>query len=386
MTNGILNMPTAARPQLPKKVRNDEQRWQAVTNRNANADGTFVYAVRTTGVYCRPSCAARRAQQKNVEFYPTPADAERAGFRPCKRCRPKDASPANLHAKAITKACKLIVEGGQSANVANLATAAGMSPSHFHRIFKSQTGLTPKEYAAAHRWQRMRGTLPKSNSVTTAIYNAGFNSSGRFYESSTKDLGMKPTTFRTGGKGTTIRFAIGECALGSILVAASQHGVCSIALGNNPAALVNELQDRFPSANLVGGNRHFERLVAQVVAFLEQPALGLHLPLEVIGTAFQHRVWQKLREIPSGTTRTYREIARELGDPHASRAVAGACAANPIAVAIPCHRVVRTDGSLSGYRWGIERKVKLLRAEKSANDMTVSPLPNAAASQRQSRS
>jgi AraC family transcriptional regulator of adaptative response/methylated-DNA-[protein]-cysteine methyltransferase len=345
----------------------DEDRWQAVARRDPSADGSFVYAVRTTGVYCRPSCAARLARRKNVEFHPAPADAERAGFRACKRCNPNAAAPDSEHAYAVAQACRLIVESHQTPDLESLAAAVEMSPSHFHRVFKAQTGVTPKAYATAHRSKRVREALSRSKSVTSAIFDAGFSSNGRFYSNSKNVLGMTPTNFRSGGAGARIRFAVGECSLGSILVAASDHGICSIALGDEPDVLVKELQDRFPNADLVGGDREFEQLVAEVIAFVERPAMGLRLPLEVQGTAFQQRVWQKLCEIPYGITRSYSQIAKELGQPSSTRAVAQACAANPIAVAIPCHRVVRTDGSLSGYRWGIERKAKLLKSERREN-------------------
>lgn len=247
-----------------------------------------------------------------------------------------------------------------------LAKAAGMSRFHFHRVFKSVTGVTPQAYAAAHRAQRLREELPRSRSVTEAIYGAGFNSSGRFYASASKTLGMTPTRFRAGGSGTSIRFAVGECSLGSILVAATEQGLCAISLGDDPGELLRELQDRFPHAALVGGDEDFEQLVAKVVGLVEAPALGLELPLHVRGTAFQLRVWQALCRIPPGATASYAEIAGRIGAPKSARAVAQACAANAIAVAIPCHRVVRTDGSLSGYRWGVERKRTLLEREAAA--------------------
>jgi AraC family transcriptional regulator of adaptative response/methylated-DNA-[protein]-cysteine methyltransferase len=361
-------MPTMTlQPESKRAFTTDEQRWQSVILRDKDANNAFVYAVKTTGVYCRPSCAARLARRENVEFHSTPADAERAGFRPCRRCRPNESLPANEHAELVAKACELIVGGNESPNLETLAGAVGMSPSHFHRLFKSITGLTPKAYATAHRSHRVRRELPHADSVTSAIYSAGFNSNGRFYATSSKALGMKPTEFRAGGDGATIRFALAECSLGSILVAASEQGICSIALGDDPDTLLQDFQDRFRKARLIGGDRKFERLVAEVVAFVEHPAKGLNLPLDVQGTAFQHRVWQKLCEIPSGLTRSYSEVAKDLGQPKATRAVAQACAANPIAVAIPCHRVVRTDGSLSGYRWGIGRKAKLLEVERREN-------------------
>lgn len=342
----------------------DEDRWEAVVNRNRSADGKFFYSVKTTGVYCRPSCAARRARRENVEFHPTPAAAEKAGFRPCMRCRPNEHSADQGHVDAVARACRIIVEAEEAPDLETLAKAVGMSSSHFHRVFKSLMGLTPKAYATAHRSQRMRDELTQSDTVTSAIYNAGFNSNGRFYANSTEVLGMTPTDFRGGGAGATIRFAVGECSLGSILVAASERGICSITLGDDPNELARDLQNRFPKAELIGGNEEFEQLVAKVVAFVERPATGLNLPLDVQGTAFQHRVWRKLREIPCGRTCSYSEVAENLGEPNATRAVAQACAANPIAVAIPCHRVVKNDGALSGYRWGVERKRSLLDRER----------------------
>jgi AraC family transcriptional regulator of adaptative response/methylated-DNA-[protein]-cysteine methyltransferase len=241
-----------------------------------------------------------------------------------------------------------------------------MSRYHFHRVFKTITGVTPKAYAAAHRAQRVRDELSRAATVTDAIYGAGFNSNGRFYATSSEVLGMTPTDFRSGGNGVSIRFAVGTCSLGSILVAATAKGVCAILLGDDPEALVRELQDRFPTAELLGGDTDFEQLVAQVVGFVEAPALGLDLPLDMQGTVFQQRVWQALRAIPSGATASYTDIAERIGAPQAVRAVAQACAANAIAVAIPCHRVVRRDGTLSGYRWGVERKRALLDREATS--------------------
>lgn len=344
---------------------NDELRWHAVEQRDQRANGTFVYAVKTTGIYCRPACSAKRPRRENVEFHATSVDAERAGFRPCKRCKPSTVAAESAHAQVVAKACRVIVESVDALNLKTLADAVGMSPSHLHRIFKLHTGLTPKAFASAHRAQRVRASLSRSDTVTSAIYSAGFKSNGRFYATSRKVLGMKPTEFKLGGEGATIRFAVGQCALGSILVAASDLGICAIALGDEPDRLVKDLQDRFPKAHVIGGDKTFEKRVAQVVAFVERPSAGLQLPLHVQGTAFQQRVWEKLCAIPCGQTQAYSEIARELGDPKATRAVARACAANSLAVAIPCHRVVRSDGTVTGYRWGIERKAKLLQAEDS---------------------
>jgi AraC family transcriptional regulator of adaptative response/methylated-DNA-[protein]-cysteine methyltransferase len=341
----------------------DEQRWAAVVRRDPAADGEFYYAVRTTGVYCRPSCAARLARRENVSFHLTREAAERAGFRPCKRCRPDRAALAEQHAAAVARACRAIETAETAPALEELAAAAGMSRFHFHRVFKAITGVTPKAYAAARRAQRVRRELPVSRSVTEAIYDAGFNSSGRFYAQSAAILGMTPTDFRAGGNRAVIRFAVGECSLGSILVAATAKGVCAILLGDDPDALVRDLQDRFPRAVLTGGDREFEAAVGKVLSFVESPAIGLDLPLDVRGTAFQQRVWQALRAVPAGSTVSYSDLAGRIGAPKAVRAVAQACAANSIAVAIPCHRVVRNDGGLSGYRWGVERKRALLDRE-----------------------
>jgi AraC family transcriptional regulator, regulatory protein of adaptative response / methylated-DNA-[protein]-cysteine methyltransferase len=341
----------------------DADRWAAVAQRDPRADGAFYYSVRTTGVYCRPSCGARRARRQNVGFHSTPEEAERAGFRPCRRCRPNVAGLAERRAAAVARACELIARSEDVPNLDALAEDAGMSRFHFHRIFKTVIGLTPNAYAAAHRARRVRDQLSRSGTVTDAIYSAGFNSNGWFYAAAPGLLGMTPSDFRSGGARSAIRFAVGECSLGSILVAATEKGVCAILLGDDPDALVRDLQDRFSRAQLIGGDRDFERLVATVVGFVEAPALGLDLPLDVRGTAFQQRVWQALREIPVGSRATYAELAGRIGSPGATRAVARACAANTIAVAIPCHRVVRTDGAPSGYRWGVRRKRALLERE-----------------------
>jgi AraC family transcriptional regulator, regulatory protein of adaptative response / methylated-DNA-[protein]-cysteine methyltransferase len=333
----------------------NDQRWRAVVARDASADETFVYSVRTTGVYCRPSCSARPARPENVQFHATSRDAAAAGFRPCKRCTPDHPSLLERRAAAVTRACRRIEASDQAP-----------SPFHFHRVFRAVTGLTPRGYAIAHRDSRVRRQLERSDTVTQAIYESGYNSNGRFYAKSDAVLGMTPTVYRAGGATAEIRFAIGECSLGAILVARSDRGVCAIMLGDDPDALARDLQQRFPQAELIGGDAEFEELVAKVVGLVEVPGLGLDLPLDVQGTAFQQRVWEALREIPAGRTATYGEIAARIGAPKAVRAVAGACAANPLAVAIPCHRVVRTDGSLSGYRWGVERKRALLGRESGS--------------------
>ncbi len=342
---------------------NDNDRWTAIVHRDRNADGVFYYSVLTTGVYCRPNCQSRAARRENVAFHATSEEAEKAGFRPCKRCRPNEPPLAERRASAVAKACRMIDEAETMPSLGVLAAAAGMSRFHFHHVFKTVTGVTPKAYAAARLAQRVRDELPLRDTITEAIYGAGFNSSGRFYAKSSEVLGMTPTKFRSGGDGESIRFAIGQCSLGSILVASTKTGICTIRFGDNPDALVRDLQDKFAKATLIGDDPGFKQLVAKVIGFVEAPAQGLDLPLDVRGTAFQRRVWQALREIPAGSTRSYAEVAKTIGAPKAIRAVAQACSSNEIAVAIPCHRVVRTDGALSGYRWGVERKRVLLDRE-----------------------
>ncbi|WP_042701366.1 bifunctional DNA-binding transcriptional regulator/O6-methylguanine-DNA methyltransferase Ada [Azospirillum sp. B506] len=348
----------------PDAIDPDVERWASLRRRDPAADGRFVYAVRSTGVYCRPSCAARSPRPENVVFYTSNAEAEQAGFRPCKRCRPDGPSQSVRRAEAVAAACRLIEEAEEVPHLEELAAAAGMSPHHFHRIFKQVTGVTPRAYVQAHRAARVVDVLQQAGSVTEAIYEAGYGSSGRFYESAGGRLGMTPTSYRKGGVGETIRFAVGVCSLGSILVAATERGVCAILLGDDPDMLLRDLQERFSRAELIGGDADFEATVAQVVGFVEAPGMGLGLPLDIGGTAFQQRVWQALRAIPAGRTASYAEIADAIGEPAAVRAVARACGANPLAVAIPCHRVVRSDGGLSGYRWGVERKRDLLDRER----------------------
>lgn len=343
--------------------REDAARVAAVAARDARADGTFVYAVRTTGVYCRPSCASRAARPEHVSFYRTCAEAEAAGFRPCRRCRPNESGLAERRAEAIARACRLIESAETIPSLADLARAAGMSAYHFHRVFKAATGVTPKAYAAAYRTAVLAARLPGASTVTEALYEAGYGAASRFYAGGAPRLGMAPSAYRKGGAGLRIRFGVGACSLGAILVAATEAGVCAILLGDAPDPLIRDLQDRFPAAILEGGDRAFESWMARVIGLVEDPRAGHDLPLDIRGTAFRQRVWEALRKIPVGSTATYAEIARAIGLPAATRAVAQACGANPIAVAIPCHRVVRSDGALSGYRWGVARKRDLLARE-----------------------
>lgn len=353
----------ATRTELLAAATLSDPRWAAVAARDRSADGTFVYSVKTTGVYCRPSCGSRSPRPENVDFHTTAAEAERAGFRPCKRCRPDLDAARNPHDRLIADLCRHIERAEQAPSLGDLARRAGLSPYHLHRLFKAATGVTPRQYAAAHRARRVRAALDERRTVTEAIYDAGYNSSGRFYDAAGGLLGMTPTRYRAGGEAAEIRFAVGQCSLGAILVAATDRGVCAIQLGDDPEPLVRDLQDRFPKARLIGGDSDFERLVAEVVGFVEHPRVGLDLPLDIRGTAFQQRVWQALREIPDGHTASYSEVARRIGAPRSIRAVAQAVASNRLAVAIPCHRVIRNDGGLAGYRWGVERKRALLERE-----------------------
>lgn len=343
-----------------------DPRWARIVDRDKSADGEFWYTVNTTGIYCRPSCASRGCNPANVTIHDTLESARETGFRACKRCKPDGPAQDVLNAEIVTRACRLIEQSETAPALGDLAEALGLSPGYFHRVFKAHTGLTPKSYADAWRTKRVRDALGGESSITEAIYEAGFNSSGRFYEASNTMLGMTPSSFRKGGVTEEIRFAIGETVLGSILVASSAKGVAAILLGDDPDALARDLQDRFPNATLIGADADYEAVVAKVVGLVETPQVGLDLPLDVRGTAFQQRVWQALRDIPVGETLSYTAVAERIGAPTATRAVAGACAANKLAIAIPCHRVVRNDGALSGYAWGVERKRKLLDMEKAA--------------------
>lgn len=350
---------------LAKAATEADPRWAKVMARDTASDGQFVYSVKSTGVYCRPSCAARLANPANVRFHATPAAAQAEGFRACKRCKP-DLGCEAPHAAKVAEAARRIAASEETPSLTSLARRAGLSPHHFHRVFKAVTGLTPKDYAAAHRGKKVRDGLTQSASVTQAIYDAGYNSGSRFYEKSKSLLGMTPSRYRAGGVDEEIRFAIAETSLGALLVAASEKGVCAILMGDNPEKLLRDLQDRFTRARLVGGDAKFEKLVAKVVGLVERPRKDLDLPLDIRGTAFQQRVWKALTTIPAGKTASYAQIAKKIGKPSAVRAVAQACAANNLAIAIPCHRVVKTDGGLSGYAWGVARKQELLAREEAA--------------------
>ncbi|VWX54953.1 bifunctional DNA-binding transcriptional regulator/O6-methylguanine-DNA methyltransferase Ada [Novosphingobium sp. 9U] len=343
-----------------------DPRWARIVARDKTADGEFSYTVGTTGIYCRPSCASRGCNPKNVTIHDTLESAQATGFRACKRCKPDGPAADVVNAELVTRVCRMIEESETAPSLADLAEALGLSSGYLHRVFKAHTGLTPKAYANACKAKRVREALVANASVTDAIYDAGYNSSSRFYETSNALLGMTPSAYRKGGTKEDIRFAIGETSLGSILVASSAKGIAAILLGDDPEELARNLQDRFPNATLIGADTAYEEVVSKVVGFVETPTISLDLPLDVRGTAFQQRVWQALRDIPVGTTISYAAIAERVGAPSATRAVAGACAANKLALAIPCHRVVRNDGALSGYAWGVERKRAILERERAA--------------------
>jgi AraC family transcriptional regulator, regulatory protein of adaptative response / methylated-DNA-[protein]-cysteine methyltransferase len=339
--------------------------WTAVENRDVAAGGNFFYGVRTTGVYCRPGCASRRPLRTNTVFFETTAEAEAAGFRSCKRCRPTDGSTASRHVAAIEKACALLRNSDAIPSLAELADAAGISPFHFHRVFKQITGATPRDYARTHRLGRLADKLETGQPVTEAIYASGFGSSSRAYESASAGLGMTPGARRRGGIGQTIRFVTVETPLGWALVAATERGICMTALADDRKSLEASLRQRFSAAKVIAEDGRLKDWADRIVRFITAPDQNLDLPLDIQGTAFQARVWRALQKIPLGKTASYTEIAAALGQPKSVRAVAQACSANKLALIVPCHRVIRSDGDLGGYRWGVERKRALLARERA---------------------
>lgn len=347
-------------------ARAEDARWSAVVTRDRRADGTFVYAVATTGVYCQPSCGARLPRRENVSFFPSPKAAERGGYRACKRCRPNEPS-RDRRAERVAIMCRMLdaADGGERPPLAALARATSLSPFHAHRLFKEVTGLTPRAYARARRDERMRESLSSATSVTDAIYTAGYGGASRFYARAKDALGMTASAYRAGGNRETIRYVLGECSLGAILVATTEEGVCALLLGDGPRALERDLAVRFPRATRVRADRDdsLAATLRRAVAHVEDPRRAASLPLDVRGTVFQARVWDALRKVAPGETTTYAALAAKLGVPSGARAVAAACAANPVAVLVPCHRVVRKDGALAGYRWGLARKRALLARE-----------------------
>ena len=343
-----------------------EKCWDALQRRDTAAEGRFFYGVRTTGVYCRLGCTSRLPLRRNTTFFETPADAEAAGLRPCKRCRPTEDSSAARHLAAVERACALLRDSDAVPTLAELADAAAMSQFHFHRVFKQITCVTPRDYARTHRLRRLADGLDTGQPVTEAIYASGFGSSSRAYEAAPAGLGMTPGARRNGGAGQRIRFATVETPLGWALVAATKRGICMTALADDRGTLEANLRRRFPAAEIIADEAGLKDWADQIVRFITAPDRNLDLPLDIQGTAFQARVWRALQKIPLGKTATYTEIAAALGQPKAIRAVAQACAANKLALLVPCHRVIRSDGDLGGYRWGLERKRSLLSREQTA--------------------
>ncbi len=343
-----------------------DPRWRQVLERDLTADGSFVFAVRSTGIYCRPSCPSRRARPENVSFHADPAAAEAAGFRACQRCRPGLASPRQRQVDLIATLCQRIALAERPPTLAELARISGFSPWHLQRTFRAHTGLTPRAYAAALRADRLRAGLASGAAVTGAGLAAGYGSTASLYADAPRALGMAPGRFRAGAPRLELRYGIAPCALGLVLVADSGKGICAIALGDDAQSLVEQLQARFNQARLLADPESLGKKLAQVVDLVERPRGPVELPLDVRGTVFQQRVWQALQAIPAGSRRSYREVAADLGLPQGARAVAAACAANPLALVIPCHRVVRSDGGLAGYRWGLARKAALLESEAAA--------------------
>jgi len=342
----------------------EKEKWQAVQRRNSAAADFFFYAVRTTGIFCRPGCSSRLPRPENVEYFGSYEEAEKAGYRPCKRCAPQHPAANSEILQKIVQICRHIEESAIPPKLNELAAMAHLSEYHFHRLFKKMVGVTPKQYAATQRARRFRTHLLEENSVTEAIYSAGFSSSSGAYDKGRDQLAMQPRQYKNGGAGILIRYGVTSCSLGQVIVAATERGICAILFGDEDNSLRHQVQEQFPKATLVQAGPDFQQLLAEVVRVVDTPDSNCHLPLDIQGTAFQQRVWSILREIKPGETLTYSEVAMRMGTPRAVRAVAGACGANKLAVAIPCHRVIGKNGSLTGYRWGLERKEQLLKKEK----------------------
>lgn len=351
----------------------DDQRWQAVLARDPGQDGVFVYAVRSTGIYCRPSCASRRPRWEQVRLFPSPQAAEQEGFRPCRRCRPQEGGAADAQLNLVRRVCRQIEADSESVTLTDLSRHAGISPRQLQRLFKRLLGITPRQYADACRLHRFKSEVRKSDEIGHALYAAGYGSSSRLYELAPARLGMTPARYRRGGEGAQIRYTIQDCPLGRLLVAATERGVCAISLGDRDQDLETALRREYPAATFQRSDTALRERVAAVLAHLQGARPRLDLPLDIQGTAFQRRVWDALGSIPYGQTRSYCKIAAEIGRPTATRAVGRACGANPVALAIPCHRAVREDGGLGGYRWGIARKQALLENERTARTVTAPP-------------
>ncbi|WP_435007937.1 bifunctional DNA-binding transcriptional regulator/O6-methylguanine-DNA methyltransferase Ada [Tundrisphaera lichenicola] len=349
----------------------EDRWWDAVVRRDRRAIGDFVYAVKTTGIYCRPSCGSRLPNRENVGFFAIPEQAERAGFRACRRCKPDRNSGRSPVQEAVILACSMIEEDPESPSLEQLAKGVGLSPHHFQRAFKGAVGVTPKGYATSVRTRRLREALGREGTVTGAIYAAGYGSSGRCYEESARTLGMTPSEFKEGAMGLEIRHAIARCRLGWVLVAATRRGLCLVEFDDSPEALRDRVAARFPGAEIRGEDPEFAGWVEALLSRIETPGPDPELPLDIQGTAFQRRVWEVLRSISPGSTATYSDVADRIGSPKSVRAVARACASNELALVVPCHRVVRKGGDLSGYRWGVERKRELLDREADCTDRTI---------------
>ena len=345
------------------RTTDDDSRWRAVLDSDRSLDGAFVTAVRTTRIYCRPSCPARKPKRENVEFMATPAEAERAGYRACKRCRPREAG-ADPRRALIERVCERLIEGDAAPTLAALGAEFRISPFHLQRTFKRITGVTPRQYAAAHRIGRLKEALRADAGVTLAVYRAGYGSSSRVYEDASRTLGMTPAAYGHGGRGMRIAYTVQPCELGRVLVAATDRGIAFISMGDDDAPLESALRHEYPAAEIARDDHGAQQYAVPVLRAIREGRPDHALPVDVLATAFQARVWQALREIPRGETRSYTEVARAIGRPKAARAVAMACAANPTPIVVPCHRVVHADGTLSGYRWGTARKRELLEREK----------------------
>jgi AraC family transcriptional regulator of adaptative response/methylated-DNA-[protein]-cysteine methyltransferase len=353
-----------------REILADEDRcWNALLSRDAALDGLVFFGVRSTGIYCRPICPARKPRREHVSFYGSAADAERAGFRPCRRCRPREVGH-DPRLALVARACRYLDEqGDEPVTLAALGAHLGCSPYHLQRIFKEKTGISPRQYAAARRLERLKDELQAGTDVTRAAYAAGYGSSSRLYEGAAGELGMTPATYRRGGAGVDITYSLAATRLGWLLVARTAKGICAVRLGDDPAALEAALVAEYPGGGIVRDDATLQSAIDHVVDVAHGDAPHVDLPLDVRATAFQRRVWDALRQIPRGEVRTYGQIAEAIGRPEAARAVGRACGANPVALAIPCHRVVGVDGGLGGYRWGVERKRRILEDEQASGEM-----------------
>jgi AraC family transcriptional regulator, regulatory protein of adaptative response / methylated-DNA-[protein]-cysteine methyltransferase len=349
----------------------DSEKWSAVQSRDGRFDRAFVFAVRSTGIYCRPSCPARRAAKQHVAFFSGPIEAEQAGFRPCLRCQPREAGPSPK-AKLVDQVCRYIEANLQGKlSLAILSRQVGLSPYYFQRTFKKALGISPREYVKARRLERMKRFLRNGETVNESLYTAGFSSRSRVYENVQGGFGVNPGEFRRGGEGLRIRYSIIDSPLGRLLVAATEGGVCGVCIGDSDAFVESSLMEDYPSATLRRSDEEMKEWTGAFAEYFDRRHLDVNVPLDVKATAFQARVWKIIQSVPFGKTTTYSEIAEELGEPKASRAVARACATNPVALVIPCHRVVGKDGSLRGYRWGIKRKHALLKLEQTSKPKTL---------------